>query len=142
MGLFDQLAGQALDVLGSKAGAAGGQGGHTDMLSAVMELINQHGGVAGLLQKFQESGLGAQVASWIGSGANAMLSGEQLNSVLGADAIARLAQHAGVAPDTASSGLAALLPQVIDHLTPNGQLPEGNDLLGQGLNLLKGKLFG
>lgn len=142
MGLFDQLAGQALDALGGKAGAAEQGGGHAELLSAVMALINQHGGVAGLLQKFQESGLGAQVASWIGSGANAVLSSEQLKSVLGADAIAQLAQHAGVAPDTASTSLAALLPQVIDHLTPNGQLPEGNDLLGQGLNLLKGKLFG
>lgn len=139
MGLFNQLAGQAIDALGGKAGDTGG---HSALLSGVMDLINQHGGVAGLLQKFQESGLGPQVASWVGAGANAVLSSEQVKSVLGADVIAQIAQKAGLAPEAASSGLAALLPQLVDHLTPNGQLPEGNDLVSQGLNMLKGKLFG
>jgi len=139
MGLFDQLAGQAINALGNKAEGAGG---HSALMSAVMDLINQHGGVAGLLQKFQESGLAPQVASWIGAGANAVLSSEQVKSVLGADVIAQIAEKTGLAPDTASSGLAALLPQLVDHLTPNGQLPEGNDLVGQGLNMLKGKFFG
>lgn len=71
-----------------------------------------------------------------------MLSSEQVKSVLGADVVAQIAQKAGLAPDAASSGLALLLPQLIDHLTPHGQLPEGNDLVSQGLNMLKGKLFG
>jgi uncharacterized protein YidB (DUF937 family) len=42
----------------------------------------------------------------------------------------------------AAGGLADLLPQVIDKLTPNGQLPQGDDLMGQGLEMLRGKLFG
>ncbi|KAB8038570.1 YidB family protein [Janthinobacterium aquaticum] len=142
MGLFDQLAGQAINALGGQSGAAGNTDGHPALLSAVMDLINQHGGVAGLLQKFQDSGLAPQVASWIGAGANAVLSSEQVKSVLGADVVAQIAQKAGLAPDAASSGLALLLPQLIDHLTPHGQLPEGNDLVSQGLNILKGKLFG
>ena len=42
----------------------------------------------------------------------------------------------------AASGLADLLPQVIDTLTPNGQMPQGDDLMAQKLELLKGNLFG
>ena len=140
MGLFDQLAGQAIDALGNKGGVhAEGQSG---LLSSIMELIKQHGGLAGLLQQFQQSGLGDQVASWIGTGANAPVSGEQVKGALGADVISQIAAKLGLAPEAASGGLAALLPQLIDHLTPNGQVPEGNDLMAQGLNLLKGKFFG
>ena len=143
MGLFDQLAGQAIDMLGNKGDVAGAAaGGQSGLLSSVMDLINQHGGLAGLLQKFQESGLQDQVASWIGTGANASVSGEQVQGALGADTISQIAAKLGLPQDAASGGLAALLPQLIDHLTPNGQVPEGNDLMAQGLNLLKGKFFG
>lgn len=147
MGLFDQLAGQAIDMLGSEgaragAGAGASAEGQSGLLASVMELINQHGGLPGLLQKFQESGLQDQVASWIGTGANASVSGEQVQGALGADTISQIAAKLGLAPAAASGGLAALLPQLIDHLTPNGQVPEGNDLMAQGLNLLKGKFFG
>ena len=139
MSLLDQLAGQAMSALGNK-GAEGEAS--TGLMASVMELVNQHGGLPGLLQKFQESGLGDQVASWIGTGANAPVSGEQIKDALGADTITEIAEKAGVAPDAASGGLAALLPQLIDKLTPNGQVPEGNDLVSQGLNMLKGKIFG
>ncbi|UUZ46921.1 YidB family protein [Massilia sp. B-10] len=93
-----------------------------------------------MLQQLQQSGLGDQVASWIGTGANHAISGEQLSAALGSGQLADVAQQSGVDPSQLSGGLAALLPQVIDQLSPNGQLPEG-DMLGQGLNLLKGKLF-
>jgi uncharacterized protein YidB (DUF937 family) len=143
MGLLDQLAGQALGALGNKGtDAAGGAEGQSGLLASVTELINQHGGVQGLLQKFQESGLGDQVASWIGHGENAPVSGQQIKDALGSDTVTQIAEKAGVTPDAASGGLAALLPQLIDKLTPNGQVPEGGDLLSQGLNALKGKFFG
>ncbi|MCL6484973.1 MAG: DUF937 domain-containing protein [Janthinobacterium lividum] len=138
MSFLNQLAGQAMSALG-KPGADGETS--AGLLASVMYLVNQHGGLPGLLQKFQESGLGDQVASWIGSGANAPVSGDQIKDALGADTITQIAEKAGVAPDAASGGLAALLPQLIDMLTPNGQVPEGNDLVSQGLNMLKGKLF-
>lgn len=138
MGLFDQLASQAIDALGGQQHAPEAQSG---LLTAVMGLINSAGGLPGLLQKFQDSGLGDQVASWIGRGANATLSGEQVNQALGADTVGSIAQQAGMAPEQAASGLGQLLPQIIDKLSPHGSVPD-NDLLQQGLNLLKGKLFG
>jgi uncharacterized protein YidB (DUF937 family) len=137
MGLLDQLAGQVL-------GAVGGQQDpvpQSALLAGVMALVNSAGGLPGLLQKFQASGMGDQVASWIGHGENQSISGAQINDALGEDAVAQVAQHAGIAPEHAANGLAQLLPQIIDKLTPNGQMPD-NALLQEGLGLLKGKLFG
>ena len=82
------------------------------------------------------------MASWIGTGANAPVSGEQIKDALGSDTVTQIAEKAGVAPDAALGGLAALLPQLVDKLTPDGKVPEGTDLVSQGLNMLKGKIFG
>lgn len=137
MGLLDQLAGQVMGSLGGQQDGAA-QGG---TMGAVMALIDQAGGVQALLQQLQQSGLGAQVASWIGTGANHAISGEQLRAALGSGQLEQVAQQSGIDPAQLSGGLAALLPQVIDHLTPDGEVPD-QDMLGQGLNLLRGKLFG
>lgn len=138
MGLLDQLAGQVLGSLGAQQQDPVQQ---SELLNGVMGLINRAGGLPGLLQKFQESGLGDQVASWVGVGENQTVSGDQIKEALGADEVGQIAQQAGIEPEHAYTGLAQLLPQIIDTLTPNGQVPE-NDLLQQGLSLLKGKLFG
>ncbi len=138
MGLLDQLAGQVLGSLGAQQQDSVPQ---SALLDGVMGLINSAGGLPGLLQKFQESGLGDQVASWVGVGENQTVSGDQIKDALGTDAVGQIAQQAGVEPEHAYTGLAQLLPQIIDKLTPNGQVPD-NDLLQQGLSLLKGKLFG
>lgn len=111
-----------------------------DLLGGVMGLINSSGGLPALLQQLQGSGLGDQVASWIGTGENQAVSGDQIKDALGADNIQQIAQQAGVEPEHASAGLAQLLPQIIDQLTPNGQVPQ-NELLQQGLSMLKGKFF-
>ncbi|NRR33939.1 DUF937 domain-containing protein [Oxalobacteraceae bacterium] len=138
MGLLDQLAGQVIGSLGAQKQDPVSQ---SDLLSGVMGLINNAGGLPAILQQLQASGLADQVASWIGTGDNQAVSGNQIKDALGADNIAQIAQQAGVEPEHAATGLAQLLPQIIDKLTPDGQLPQ-NELLTQGLNLLRGKLFG
>jgi uncharacterized protein YidB (DUF937 family) len=139
MGLLDQLAGQVMGGLGAQKQDSVSQ---PDLLAGVMGLIDQAGGLPALLQKFQAGGLGDQIASWMGPGENQPVSGDQIKNALGDDAVAQVAQQAGVAPEHAATGLAQLLPQIIDKLSPNGQLPENNDVLQQGMALLKGKLFG
>ena len=63
--------------------------------------------------------------------------------MLGGSTLQDIAAKLGVSPDQASGSLASMLPQLVDHLTPNGQLPQGGgDLMAQGLELLKGKMFG
>ncbi|MBT9567935.1 MAG: DUF937 domain-containing protein [Thiobacillus sp.] len=125
--------------------AASGNGGSNAMLDAVMQMLagkGQTGGLAGLVQAFQDKGLGEQVASWIGTGQNLPVAPDQIQSVLGGGQLEHIASQAGVSEQQAAGGLASLLPQIIDKLTPNGQMPQGDDFLAQGMNLLKGKLFG
>lgn len=135
-----------MGLLDSVVGAlAGGQsGGDNPLLNIVMQLINnpQTGGLGGLVQSFQQGGLGDVMSSWISTGQNLPISAEQLQAVLGGGQLQNIAAQLGVSPEQASGSLADLLPQVVDKLTPNGQLPEGGDLLAQGLDLLKkGGLF-
>ena len=134
MGMLEDLAG---NVLG---GGMNNQGGGNSMLSTVLELVNnQPGGIAGLLQKFQQGGLGDIASSWIGTGQNLPISADQLQGVFGGDMLGQLAGNLGIAPETASSQLADVLPGLVDKLTPNGELPQG-DLMSQGMNLLQGFL--
>lgn len=129
MSLFDQL------------GSVLGQGGGNDAMSAISNLIDQHGGLSGLLQTLQNGGLSEVVASWVGTGANQPISAEALQQALGNEQISQIAASLGLSPDQAAASLAQLLPQVVDKLTPNGNIEPGG-LLEQGLGLLKGKLFG
>lgn len=129
-----------MGILDSVVGAlAGGQGGGSNgLMDVVMQLINnQPGGLGGLVQSFQQGGLGEIVNSWVSTGQNLPVSAEQLQSVLGGGALQDIAAKLGVSPEQASGSLAELLPQVVDKLTPNGQLPEGGALLAQGMDLLK-----
>lgn len=136
MGLLDQ-------VVGALANGQSAQG--NPLLDIVMQLVNnpQTGGLTGLVAKLQQGGIGDIVNSWVSTGQNLPVSGEQLQSALGGDMLGQIAAQLGVSPQQASGGLADLLPQVIDGLTPNGQLPQGGDMLTQGLDMLKkGGLFG
>lgn len=129
MGLLDQLGGML------------GQGGGSDAIGAIGNLIEQHGGLDGLVQQLQNGGLSDIVASWVGTGANLPVSADALQQALGPDRIGQIAASLGLSTDQAAGSLAQWLPQVVDQLTPNGSI-EGGGLLEQGLGLLKGKLFG
>jgi uncharacterized protein YidB (DUF937 family) len=135
MGLLDGL-------LGSVLGKALGGGQQNALMEAAMSLLSnpQSGGVSGLLNTLKAKGLGDQVSSWIGTGQNLPVSADQIHNALGSDQIHQIAKQAGVEPAHASEGLAALLPQLIDKLTPHGSVPEAG-ALEQGLAGLK-KLLG
>lgn len=134
MSFFDAIVGQVSNTL-VNSGTSGGPGGLMDIVSG---LINnpQTGGIEGLIKSFQEKGLGDTMSSWIGTGVNQAISGEQIQHVLGNEQVQALAQKFGLSTTDVSGGLAKLLPQVIDKLTPSGQVPEG-DLLQHGLSMLK-----
>jgi uncharacterized protein YidB (DUF937 family) len=138
MGLLDQLAGQVMGSLGAQKQDAVPQGA---LLGSLMGMIESSGGLPALLEKMKDSGLSDQVASWIGTGENQPVSGDQIKDALGADQVQEIASKAGIEPEHASTGMAQLLPQIIDQLTPNGQVPQ-NELLAQGMSMLKNKLFG
>jgi uncharacterized protein YidB (DUF937 family) len=115
MGFLDNV----LNGLGDDA--AGGLG----------DLLKGQGGVGGLAEKFGQAGLGDVVGSWVGKGANAGVSPEQIAAVLGSGPIADFARKLGVSPEQASETLAGLLPEAIDRLTPGGQIDGADDLLAK-----------
>ncbi len=129
MGLLDNIAGQVL----------GGGGSQSNLLNTVVGLLGnqQSGGLSGLVQQFAGKGLGDIVNSWVGTGPNKAITPEQIQQGLGSDTVKQLAQKAGVQPDQISSMLAEHLPNVIDKLTPKGQIPQG-DITSQAMNLLGG----
>ena len=135
MGLLDQITG-----LGNSGGSGGAQ---SALLNLAMSVLNnpQTGGLAGLLQKFKDHGLGDHAASWVGTGENLPVSGDQVKEVVGDERMQDMAEKAGVSKEEASNHLAAILPQLIDKLTPNGAVPQGG-MLEQGLELLKRWLTG
>ena len=137
MGLLDGLLGSVLGKV-----PVGGQQGNA-LMDMAMGLLNnpQSGGLSGLLEKFKASGLGDQAASWVGTGDNAPVSGDQIQNALGGDFITQIASKLGVDASQASGGLAQLLPTLIDKLTPNGAVPADGDQLAQGLAGLR-KLLG
>ena len=124
MGLLDS-------VLGMVTGGQGGGGGNAALLNIVVGMLANNGqgggggGLADIVGKFQQNGMGDVVSSWIGTGENAPISGDQLGNVLGNDTIANIAKQLGMSHGDAAGQLAQMLPQVVDKLTPNGQAPQG-----------------
>lgn len=118
----------------------GGSTNQNDLLEGITGLLKQQGGVEGLVKTFTDKGLGGVVSSWVSTGKNLPISADQIQQVLGSVQLRGLADKTGISTDDISKRLAEYLPQVVDKLTPDGSVPTG-DMLNQGINLLKGKLF-
>ncbi|HEX2365944.1 MAG TPA: YidB family protein [Bradyrhizobium sp.] len=89
------------------------------------------GGLGDLLKQLQQGGHGDTANSWVGKGENKAIAPGDLASALGADQINSLASQSGMSPDDLLKGLSQYLPQVIDHLTPDGRLPTENEVSGR-----------
>jgi len=141
MGLLDNVLGAAAQALGNNSQQQGGGPDWVGLVSGLLANGTAHGGLAGVLQQLQAGGLGDQVQSWISNGANQPVSGDQISSALGGAGglLAQLAQQAGVSHAEAGQQLSQLLPEIVNHLTPNGQLPAGG---AGGLDEIAGMLGG
>ena len=136
MGLLDSVLGA---ITGQTGGAAGG--GNGALLQAAIGMLANNsagGGIAGMAQQFQQAGLGHLLDSWVGQGQNLPISADQITQVLGSGQIGQIAQQLGLSHGDAAGQLAQILPQVINQLTPNGQVPQGGlgevgELLGKVL---------
>lgn len=128
MGLLDSVLGAAL---GGQSGAATQGAGGIDpqvIMGVVGALMNNAGGLSGILAKLQQGGLAEAAQSWVSTGANLPVSGEQLGGALGPELMGQIAQQFGGNSQQASGALADLLPQLIDQLTPQGQVPADNGM--------------
>lgn len=116
MGLFDSLLGSVL-----------GGGDKTQILTSLAtSLIADHSsgqGLGGLMQQFESAGLGHLMQSWVGSGQNLPISPEQVQQVLGNQFVQQFAQQHGIDLTTASATIARVLPELVNQVTPNGQVP-------------------
>lgn len=130
------------DLLGKMAGGIlGGGGGQAGMAAVLFQLLqNQPGGLAGLLKEFQSKGLGDIANSWVGTGPNLPVSAQQIEHGLGTDILVQIAKQLGVPPQAAAVTLSGLLPNLVDKLTPQGQVPDQSNILAGGLGALQGLL--
>lgn len=115
MGLFDQLTESAKSVLGT-AGAAGDP---TDLIRGALGQTGI-GGLQDVVDRLRDGGLEEQVKSWLGSGDNLPVTGENIRAALGNPQVAQLAKQLGLPLDAALSLLAQYLPTAIDRASPNG----------------------
>ena len=129
-----------MDIMDTLKSAVGGGDQKNDLMSTVMGLLGGQGGLNGLVSQFASKGLGDVIGSWIGTGQNKSISPDQLQNVLGSDVLGGLASKLGLNVNDLSSQLSNLLPGVVDKLTPEGKVPEG-DILSQASDMLGG-LFG
>jgi uncharacterized protein YidB (DUF937 family) len=150
MGLLDALIGNVLgsglggnqrqdplgSVLGGLAGGNQAQSGNM-LLQVVLLLLQQNGGLEGVLNRFRQGGLGQQADSWVGTGQNMNISKNELQQIFGSSTLRDLASQLGMPEEQANSTMAQVLPELINQLTPQGQVPEnGDDEIAQGLSML------
>ena len=161
MGLLDGLLGQMMggasngrgtgtqeglgglgDLLGGMGGTPGmraGPGqGINPLLMMLLQVLQQNGGLGGLMGRMQQAGMGDQVQSWIGTGANQQISPDALSQIFGHGQLDQIAQQLGMSRQDAAGGMASMLPDLVNEMTPQGQLPENsNDLVSQVLASLQ-----
>ncbi len=131
MGLDDVLR-KASEAVGlGDVGATGKEAG------AVGKLMDRLGGLDGLLGKFDAAGLGDKVRSWVSTGKNKPVTKAEVKAAIGSYEVKAMARDAGEDEEGFADKLAAVLPKMVDKLTPDGAVP--------GIDELKSrfsKLFG
>lgn len=122
MGLLDTLVTSAItSALGGNANTMTG-----NLVKGVVGMLTSGsgGGLTGLVDKLNQSGLGDVAASWIGKGDNKPISASQLIDAFGQEKIDELAKEAGIPPEKGAEVLSEVLPNVVNEMTPDGEVPE------------------
>jgi uncharacterized protein YidB (DUF937 family) len=136
MGLLDCLLG---GVMGGMTGS-GAQQARSPLLMIALQLLQQNGGLQGILARAQQAGYGDQVQSWIGTGQNLPIDAGALSRIFGQGQLGQLAQQLGLSHEETAGQLAQALPQVVDQMTPDGAIPEGHaDLVSEALAVLRSR---
>lgn len=108
------------------------------MLPLVMQWVQRSGGVGAVLDRFRQKGYSQQAASWVSTGGNEDLASQAVGEVVGMDELSRLSQQLGVGNDDVASGMAQILPEVVNQLTPGGEVPpDVDDRLDGGMSALE-----
>ncbi|MEW2574785.1 YidB family protein [Streptomyces syringium] len=118
-------------LLGGLLGGGRSGGGTGNLLAGLLGTLGdsgQGGGnpLAALLSELRDGGLEGKAQSWVSSGANEPITGAEVAQALPYQTLDRVAQQAGIAPEEAADQIAAALPEAVDKLTPDGEVPQGS----------------
>jgi uncharacterized protein YidB (DUF937 family) len=129
-------------ALGQTEGG-GQQGPSAGLLGGITEYINSRpGGLHGLLDEFRQKGAGDLVSSWVGQGENQPVDPQRVQSLLGEGELAKIAGRAGISSAAVSQAVSAVLPHIVDRLTPNARVEGNGQLDAASLLGSLGDLFG
>lgn len=132
-----------LGGLGGMLGGAGRRGGGSNalvlmLLPLALQWVQRNGGLGTLLQRFQHAGQGQKVQSWVGTGHNEPIGAESVREVVGQEELSRLSQQLDASEDEVATGLADIFPEMVNQLTPVGDVPpDADDRLATGSSLLQ-----
>jgi uncharacterized protein YidB (DUF937 family) len=128
-GGLGELLGGILGGGGSRSGGlSGGSGGMMAMLLPLVASMLMNGGLQKILGRLQASGRADEANSWVSTGENKALDAAAVRDALGDDEITSIATQLGVSEDEAAEAVARVLPDVVDQVTPQGQLPPDDEL--------------
>ncbi|MBU45309.1 MAG: hypothetical protein CMN76_19010 [Spirochaetaceae bacterium] len=128
------------NVLGEVSGSGADLGG-LDIGNIAKSLLSSGGGsprIDTIVNVLKQNGLEDKVSSWVGNGANASVDASEIQSALDQGTISDLSNELGIDASKVAPILAALLPVIINQLTPDGQESGDGSLLSSGINVLKG----
>jgi uncharacterized protein YidB (DUF937 family) len=134
MGLLDGILGSVMNSVGSGAGQT------NPLMQMAMQMLTQQGengqsGLADIVSKFQQGGLGHLADSWVGTGENQAVSPDQISQVLGSGKLGEIASQLGLSQDDVAGGLSKILPDLVNQATPNGQMPASTDMISSALSM-------
>src|SRR4051812_26761833 len=116
---------------GLRTAGTGGAGGRNAMLALMLPLVLQwvqrSGGIGNVLQRVNQQGYGGHANSWVGTGANQPLPPQAAQQLLGPQELSTLSSQLGVGEDEVAHGFTEILPEVVDQLSPQGELPADAD---------------
>ena len=108
------------------------------LLPLAMQWVQRNGGIGGVLERFQNKGYSQQAASWVSTGENEELQPQAVNELMGTEELSRMSQQLGVSQEEVSSGMAQILPEMMNQLTPQGGVPDdGDEVLDRGRSMLE-----
>ena len=119
MGLLDAILGNVL------SGPKGSQ--QQALIAMVLQVLQQSGGLQGLMRQMQQQGYGDQVNSWIGTGQNMPIPADALSQIFGQGRLQDIAQQLGMSRDDVADRMSQALPDVVDRMTPQGRIPDDQD---------------
>jgi uncharacterized protein YidB (DUF937 family) len=115
--------------------AAGGNRGTLLMLLLpfAMRWVQRNGGLGAVLKRFQQQGYGTQAKSWVSTGSNQDLDEHAIHEVVGQEELTQLSQRLGVPQHEVAAAFAEILPEMVNQLTPQGDLtPQADEVLEDG----------